>query len=103
MVNKLIEFDEIYKEDLVSLYMNTQQFDKALHLINELNDKIGKSDRRELYKTQILSQGKYQNAEIANLIDQINKYPKVESNYTALIKLYSENNENEKALELPEN
>ncbi len=99
VVNKLIEFDEIYKEDLVSLYMNTQQFDKALHLINELNDKIGKSDRRELYKTQILSQGKYQNAEIANLIDQINKYPKVESNYTALIKLYSENNENEKALE----
>jgi hypothetical protein len=25
---------------------------------------------------QILSQGKYQNAEISNLIDQIKKYPK---------------------------
>jgi len=99
-VNKLIEFDEVYKEDLVSLYMNTQQFDKALDLINELNDKVGKSERRESYKMQILSQGKYQNAEITNLIDQINKYPKVESNYIALIKLYSENNENEKALEI---
>jgi len=98
-VNKLIEFNEVYKEDLVSLYMNTQQFDKALDLINELNDKVGKSERRESYKMQILSQGKYQNAEITNLIDQINKYPKVESNYIALIKLYSENNENEKALE----
>jgi len=99
-VNKLIEFDQVYKEDLVSLYMNTQQFDKALDLINELNDKVGKSERRESYKMQILSQGKYQNAEITNLIDQINKYPKVESNYIALIELYSENNENEKALDV---
>lgn len=99
-VNKLIEFDEIYKEDLVSLYMNTQQFDKALPLINELNEKTGKSDRRELYKMQILSQGKYQNVEIANLIDQINKNPKVESNYVALIRLYSENNDAEKAFEI---
>lgn len=99
-VNKLIEFEEVFKEDLVSLYMNTQQFDKALNLINELNDKVGKSERRELYKMQILSQGKYQNAEIDNLIDQISKNPKVESNYVALIKLYSENNENEKALKI---
>jgi tetratricopeptide (TPR) repeat protein len=80
--------------------MNTQQFDKALDLINELNDKVGKSERRESYKMQILSQGKYQSAEITNLIDQISKYPKVESNYIALIKLYSENNESEKALDI---
>jgi len=99
-VNKLIEFDQVYKEDLVELYMNTQQFDKALVLINELNDKVGKSNRRDAYKTQILSQGKFQNAEKDNLIDQINKNPKVESNYIALIKLYSENNENEKAVEI---
>jgi hypothetical protein len=39
--------------------------------INELNESSGKSDRRESYKMQILSQGKYQNAEISNLIDQI--------------------------------
>ena len=99
-VKKLIAFDEVYKEDLVSLYMNSQQFDKALVLINELNDTIGKSDKRDLYKMQILSQGKYQNEEIANLIDQINKSPKEESNYTSLIRLYSENNEAEKALEI---
>jgi len=98
-VNKLIEFDEIYKEDLTALYMNTQQFDKALVLINELNDKIGKTDRRESYKAQILSQGTYQNTEIENLVEQINKNPKEESNYIALIRLYSENNESQKALE----
>ena len=99
-VNKLIEFDQKYQDDLVSLYMYTQQFDKALVLINELNEKFGKSDTRDMYKTQILSQGKFQNAEIDNLLAQIKLNPKDESNYVALIKLYSENNENEKAAEI---
>ncbi len=100
VVNKLIEFDPIYKDDLVSLYMNTQQFDKALVLINELNEKVGKSDMRDLYKAQILSQGKFQNAEIDNLLAQIKLNPKAESNYVALIKLYSEKNEAQKAVEI---
>lgn len=100
IVQKLIEFDEDYKEDLVSLYMNTQQFDKALTLINELNETVGKSEKRELYKATILSQGNFQDSEIENLKVQINKYPKVESNYVALIELYSKNNEVRKAVEI---
>uniref|UniRef100_UPI0025EF136A tetratricopeptide repeat protein n=1 Tax=Flavobacterium sp. TaxID=239 RepID=UPI0025EF136A len=39
VVEKLVTFKEDYKEDLMSLYMNTQQFGKALDLINELNEK----------------------------------------------------------------
>lgn len=100
IVTKLIEFKKGYKEDLVSLYMNTQQFDKALTLINELNDTIGKTDQRENYKAQILRESKYQNAEKENLIAQIKKFPKEESNYIALIFLYSENNQEDKALEI---
>ena len=99
-VKKLIEFDPIYKEDLTSLYMITNQFDKALILINELNDKNGKSDKRELYKIQILSQGNFQEVEIVNLKEQISKNPKLESNYIALIRLYSENNDSKNALEI---
>ncbi|WP_310378626.1 tetratricopeptide repeat protein [Flavobacterium sp.] len=99
-INKLIEFDPKYKEDLVSLYMNSRQFDKALALINELNDSIGKTEKREFYKSQILSEGKYQNAEIANLISQINKNPKEESNYLTLIHLYTVGNQEEKANEI---
>ena len=99
-VNKLIEFDQKYQDDLVSLYMYTQQFDKALVLIDELNEKVGKSDKREMYKTQILAQGKFQNAEINNLLTQIKLNPKDESNYVALIKMYSEKNENEKVAEI---
>lgn len=100
IVNKLIEFKKEYEEDLVSLYMNTQQFDKALELINKLNDNVGKSDLRDNYKNQILKNTKYQGSEKENLIAQINKNPKEEANYIALIYLYSESNQEEKALEI---
>ncbi|HMK06572.1 MAG TPA: tetratricopeptide repeat protein [Flavobacterium sp.] len=100
VVNKLIEFKKDYREDLVSLYMNTQQFDKALALINELNDSTGKTGLRDNYKMQILRDAKYQGSEKDNLIAQIKKYPKTESNYIALIYLYSESSQEEKALEV---
>jgi tetratricopeptide (TPR) repeat protein len=100
IVEKLIEFREDYKEDLVSLYMNTTQHDKALELINELNEKVGKSDKRDLYKADILKDAKYQSAEKNNLLDQIKKFPKEESNYIALIYMYSQSNQEEKALEI---
>ncbi|MFB9078141.1 tetratricopeptide repeat protein [Flavobacterium procerum] len=99
-IQKIIVFDEEYKDDLISLYMITNQFDKALVAINEMNDKYGKSSDREIYKQKILSQGKYKNAEIDNLIAQIKKDPKEESNYVNLIFLYSKNNEGDKALEV---
>lgn len=100
IVEKLITFKEDYKEDLTSLYMNTQQFDKALTLINELNDKFGKSDKRELYKADILKDAKYQSSEKFNLLEQIKKFPKEESNYISLIYMYSQSNQEEKALEI---
>jgi len=100
IVNKLIAFKKDYKEDLVSLYMNTQQFDKALALINELNDNVGKSDLRENYKLQILRDAKYQGTEKDNLLAAIKKNPKDEESYIALIYLYSESNQEDKAVEV---
>jgi tetratricopeptide (TPR) repeat protein len=100
VINKLIAFDAKFREDLTSLYMSTNQFDKALALINDLNETSGKTDRREAYKIQILSQGIYQNTEMANLISQIQANPKEESNYLLLIFLYSKNNETDKVLEI---
>ncbi|MFH6934058.1 lipopolysaccharide assembly protein LapB [Flavobacterium sp. YO12] len=99
-IQKIMVFDEEYKDDLISLYMITNQFDKALTAINEMNDKFGKSEDRERYKIQILSQGKYQDAAITNLIDQIKKNPKEESNYVNLIFLYSKAEETDKALDI---
>ena len=99
IVNKIIPFDAEYKEDLVSLYMVTKQFDKALANINELNDKVGKTERREMYKMEILSEGKFQNSEVSNLKGLIDKNPKEEANYIALIFLYYNSNEEDKAQE----
>ena len=100
IVQKLIEFKNEYKEDLVSLYMKTAQFDKALELINELNETVGKSDKRELYKADILKDAKYQSVEKVDLLNKIKKNPKEESNYIALIYMYSQSNQEEKALEI---
>lgn len=100
IVQKLVEFKSDYREDLVSLYMNTQQYDKALNLINELNQTVGKSDKRELYKAQILQDAKYQGSEKINLIEKIKQFPKDEANYIALIYLYSQSNQEDKALEI---
>ncbi|BFM43010.1 hypothetical protein CFS9_16510 [Flavobacterium sp. CFS9] len=97
-IQKIMVFDEEYKDDLISLYMITNQFDKALVAINEMNEKFGKSEDRDRYRLQILSQGKYQNAEIDNLIEQIKQHPKEESNYVNLIFLYSKSEETDKAL-----
>ena len=97
-IQKIMVFDEEYKDDLISLYMITNQFDKALVAINEMNEKYGKSEDRDRYRLQILSQGKYQNAEIDNLIEQIKQHPKEESNYVNLIFLYSKSEETDKAL-----
>lgn len=100
LVQKLIEFNDSYKEDLVSLYMYTKQYDKALSLINDLNETVGKSDKRELYKADILRDAKYQGSEKDNLIALIKKNPKEEANYISLIYLYSSSNQEEKALEV---
>jgi tetratricopeptide (TPR) repeat protein len=80
--------------------MKTQQFDKALALINELNETVGKDDKRELYKAQILQDSKLQGSEKDNLITLIKKNPKEEANYISLIYLYSQSNQEEKALEI---
>jgi tetratricopeptide (TPR) repeat protein len=100
IVEKLIGFNPKYKEDLVSLYMNTKQFDKALALINELNDKVGATDKRDLYKTDILKDAKYLGSEKDNLLNQIEKNPTIEQNYLDLILLYSKSGQEQKALEI---
>jgi tetratricopeptide (TPR) repeat protein len=100
IIKKLIEFKKEYKEDLVSLYIFTQQYDKALELINELTETVGKTEIREQFRAQIMTATKYQGIESEKLLEAIKNNPKEESNYVALIYLYSENNQEEKALEI---
>jgi tetratricopeptide (TPR) repeat protein len=80
--------------------MNTDQFDNALELINELNDQVGKLEIRTIYKAKILEDPKYHSSERINLLAQIKKNPKEESNYVALIFLYNKENQEDLAQEI---
>jgi len=101
VVQKLTEWrKEFYQEDLVSLYMYTQQFDKALALINEMEQTVGMSEKREMYKLQILSDSRYKKPQKETLEEAIKKNPKEEANYLELIYLYSESNQEQKAQEV---
>lgn len=100
VVNKLVGIDPKYKEDLTSLYMYTDQYDKALALIKDLEDTVGETPQRNAYKQQIMKDSKYRIGEKDQLLEAIKKNPKDESKYIALIYLYSESNQEEKAYEI---
>ncbi|KOS07126.1 cytochrome C biosynthesis protein [Flavobacterium akiainvivens] len=98
VVQKLTEWRrEYYQEDLVSLYMYTQQHDKALALINEMEQTVGMSNKREMYKLEILSTSKDSKGQKDALEAAIKKDPKNEDNYIDLIYLYSQAGEEAKA------
>lgn len=101
IVQKLMEWRKAYyQEDLVSLYMYTQQYDKALALINEMEQTVGMSEKREMYRLQILADGKLSAPKKETLEAAIKKDPKNEANYIDLIYLYSESSQEAKAEEV---
>src|SRR5690606_3220751 len=104
IVQKLIAFNdkrkEEYQDDLVSLYMYTGRFDKALILIEELEKTAPYDQTRELYKLQILKNHKNTASDISRLEGEISQNPQREQPYISLIYLYSESNQEEKAFEV---
>lgn len=97
IAQQIVPLDKNYKEDVVSLYMYTQQYDKALVLINELEQNEGRTEMRDRYKREINAQSKT-NATGKNELEKIiENSPLLEENYLTLISLYSENNQEEKA------
>ena len=99
VIEKIIPLDKKYQEDLVSLYMYTQQFDKALVLINYLDQNVGSIEQRDRYKLQITSLTKPSKTGINNLEQAIIDKPEIEENYLSLIYNYSDNNREDKAYE----
>ena len=99
IVEKLVPFDSNMKEDLVSLYMNTQQYDKAKVLLNDIESKGTLTKEMETY--QLLIQNMSKLPLMTNeLLSAIKKNPKVEQNYIDLIYAYSEENQGDKAFKI---
>ena len=99
IVEKLVDFDANMKEDLVSLYMNTQQFDKAKIVINDIESKGTLTKAMESYQMQIQSMQKGNNPNVSDLVEAIKNNPKAEQNYIDLIYAYSVNNQEDKAFQ----
>lgn len=100
IVEKLIEFDANMKEDLVSLYMNTNQHTKALELLKNMESKSKLTSTMEFYKLKIQESNDYTKPQKEQLEEAIKKNPKVEQNYIDLIVLYTSFNQEDKAFEV---
>ncbi len=99
IVEKLVTFDVNMKEDLVSLYMNTQQFDKAKTVIDDIESKGTLTKAMEIYQMQIQSMQKGVKPKVSDLEAAIKSNPKAEQNYIDLIYQYSTTNQEDKAFE----
>ncbi len=100
IVEKLIEFDPNMKEDLVSLFMNTNQHGKALQLLKDMESKSKLTSTMEFYKFKIQESNAYSKPQKEQLEEAIKKNPKVEQNYIDLIVLYTSFNQEDKAFEV---
>jgi len=100
IVEKLIEFDPNMKEDLVSLFMNTNQHGKALDLLKDMEYKSKLTSTMEFYKLKIQESNTYSKPQKEQLEEAIKKNPKVEQNYIDLIVLYTSFNQEDKAFEV---
>ncbi|MDR5591407.1 tetratricopeptide repeat protein [Christiangramia sp. SM2212] len=101
-LKKLILFDESYKEDLANLYLLNEDYDKALGLLDELDEKLGANSYRNSLRRQIFARTNNTGAQIQNLQQGITDNPEVEQNYLNLIYIYSENGEEEEAFKIAE-
>src|SRR5574343_76398 len=88
------------KEDLVSLYMNTNQHDKELELLKNMEATSRLTSTMEYYKLKIQEANGFAKPQKEQLEEAIKKNPKVEQNYIDLIVLYSSFNQEDKAFEV---
>jgi tetratricopeptide (TPR) repeat protein len=100
IVEKLVVFDINMKEDLASLYMNTNQFEKAKKVIDDIENTTNLSKTMELYKMQIQAMQRQSKPQVETLVQAIVDFPKVEQNYLDLIYTYSVANQEDKAFEI---
>ena len=96
-VKQLIPFDSNYEEDLANLYLLNQDFDKALALIDELDEKLGANSYRNSLRRQIYARTNNTSAQIQNLEKSISTNPDLEQNYLNLIYIYSEQGDDQEA------
>lgn len=99
-VKNLIPFDEAYKEDLANLYFLNEDYDQALQLLDQLDEKLGATGYRNSLRRQVYARTNNTGAQINNLQESISANPDIEQNYLNLIYIYSEQGEDEEAFKV---
>lgn len=100
VVQKLVEFDPNMREDLVSLYMTTDQKEKALTLLKEMEASSHLTKTMEFYKLKLERSTDFTSPKKETLELGIKEHPKYEQNYIDLINLYLSFNQEDKAFEV---
>lgn len=88
-----------HQEKLVELYVYTNQDEKALTLIEKLEQK-STSSILKFYKEQLLSRKVYNNNEVKQLEQKLDKNPQDPSAYVLLLYKYTDENQDKKAFEV---
>ncbi len=97
LVIRLMKRDSDYKEDLANLYSRTQQYEKALQVLDELDESHGESDYRDALRSRIYKRTGNTTGQIDKLEQKLSANPKKEQDYLNLIYLYSEEGNTQKA------
>lgn len=91
LINKqLVSYNEKYYDDLAKMYMELQQFDKLLSLLDKLDAELGLTEYRNSLRQQIYLLTNNSSAQIKTLQESISLNPENEMNYLNLIYVYSE-------------
>ena len=98
----LIPFNPKYYENLANLYFKSQQFDKLLALLDELDSKMGINEFRKSMRMQVYATTKNTSAQIETLRQAVAANPEIETNYLSLILVYSEEGMEKEAFEIAE-
>lgn len=102
VAKKITVFAPNFKENLVLLYIFTNQKEKALQQINEIEKEGVLSSKVSFYKKQLLKTTINTNHKETDLLQAIKQEPKKEENYINLMLFYSKSNQENKAIEIAE-
>ncbi len=98
----LIPFNSKYQENLANLYFKSQQFDKLLALLDDLDKEMGNDEFRKSLRLQVYATTNNISAQIEILKKAISANPELESNYLSLILVFSEEGMVKEAFEISE-
>ncbi len=102
VVEKLVTFNSMFKEQLANLYFLQKRYDEAITALDELDTEYGVDEYRKRLRKRISSKIVNPNNQIKKLEEKIKKQPKVEQHYLNLIYHYSKGNQKDKAYETAE-